>query len=376
MKRLLVPLFALGILLSACSPVDNDSGPIKIGFIGPLTGDASTYGADTLHGTQIAIEEINAAGGVNGRMIELIAEDGRCTGTDAASAAQKLINIDGVVAIAGPACSGETLGAAPIAESAQVPIISPTSTSPDITAAGDFIFRNIPDDGLAALATAVHLKEEGLLKVAMITENTDFCVAFGRSLKDAVGEENIVFEEMVEPGTKDYRTLIARLQNEDFDVFIANGQTVATAAAMITQLREQGLDQPLIGNNAIVSPTLIETAGEAVEGLKVVLPPSKGANKERFEAFTAKFLGQFGEAGSSIIYAALAYDVLGVYADAIAEVGTDGSAIRDYLYSMDSYDGAAGTFSFDDNGDVVGVPFELQQVTGGEFVTILDIPVN
>lgn len=376
MKKLLIPLFALGILLTSCQSVSDNTGPIKIGFIGPLTGDASTYGADTLHGSQIAVAEINSAGGINGRMIELIAEDGRCTGTDAASAAQKLINIDGVVAIAGPACSGETLGVAPIVESAQIPLISPTATSPDITTAGDFIFRNIPDDGLAADATAVHLKEQGLLKVAIITENTDFCVAFGRSLIEAIGEENIVLEELVEPNTKDYRTLITRLQDTEFDVFVANGQTVATAAAMITQLREQGFKQPLIGNNAIVSPTLAEIAGDAVEGLKVVLPPSKGINESKFNAFVDTFTEQFGAAGSSVIYAAFAYDVIGVYAEAMASVGTGGPDIRDYLYDMDAYDGAAGTFSFDDNGDVVGVPFELQIVKDGEFVTIQDIPVN
>ena len=148
MKRLLVPLFALGILLSACSPSDDGTGPIKIGFIGPLTGEASPYGVDTLNGAKLAVDEINEAGGVNGRMIEIIAEDGRCTGTDAASAAQKLVNVDKVVAIVGGQCSGETLAAAPIAESAKVVMISPVSSSPDVTAAGDFIFRDYPSDGL------------------------------------------------------------------------------------------------------------------------------------------------------------------------------------------------------------------------------------
>ncbi|MDP6562065.1 MAG: ABC transporter substrate-binding protein, partial [Candidatus Peribacteraceae bacterium] len=118
MKRLLVPLFALGVLLSACSPVaDDGTGPIKIGYIGPLTGEAASYGVDTLNGTELAVAEINAAGGINGRLIELITEDGRCTGTDAASAAQKLVNVDKVVAIIGGQCSGETLAAAPIVES-------------------------------------------------------------------------------------------------------------------------------------------------------------------------------------------------------------------------------------------------------------------
>lgn len=377
MKRLLVPLFALGILLSACSPVaDDGTGPIKIGYIGPLTGDAYTYGVDTLNGAEIKVAEINAAGGINGRMIELVVEDARCTGTDAASAAQKLINVDKVVVINGGQCSGETLAVAPIAESAKIPMMSGGSTSPDVTNAGDFVFRNIPSDALAAAATASYLQENDLGIIAIITENTDFAVGFRNALIEAMGEDAVVLNEVVEPNVKDYRTLVTRLQGEEFDAFIANGQTVATVAAMVTQFRELGLDQPIFSNNAVVSPSFSEIAGEAAEGVKVVMPPSEGANAAKFDAFVETFTELHGPAASSITYAANSYDVIGVFADAIAEVGTDGTAIRDYLYNLDGYDGTIGRFSFDGNGDVIGISLELQEVQGGDFVKVGDIAVD
>ncbi|MDA0375848.1 MAG: ABC transporter substrate-binding protein [bacterium] len=377
MKRLLAPLFALGILLSACSPTaDNGTGPIKIGFIGPLTGDANTYGSDTYNGAQMKVDEINEAGGINGRLIEFIVEDARCTGTDAASAAQKLINIDKVVAINGGQCSGETLAVAPIAESAKVPIISGGSTSPDVTTAGDFVFRNIPSDALAAGATASYLQENGLTAIALITENTDFAIGFRNSLIENMGEDSVVFNELVEPGTKDFRTLLTRLQDAEFDAFIANGQSVAVEAAMAMQFRELGLDHPIFSNNAVVSASLSEIAGEAVEGLKVVMPPSEGADANKFDTFAAEFTALHGPAASSMTYAANSYDIMGLLAKAIAEVGTDGIAIRDYLYGLDGYDGTVGRFSFDQNGDVVGIALELQEVQDGVFVKVSDIAVE
>ena len=145
---------------------------------------------------------------------------------------------------------------------------------------------------------------------------------------------------------------------------------------MVTQFRELGLDQPIFSNNAVVSPSFSEIAGEAAEGVKVVMPPSQGANAAKFDAFVETFTELHGPAASSITYAANSYDVIGVFADAIAEVGTDGTAIRDYLYNLDGYDGTIGRFSFDGNGDVIGISLELQEVQGGDFVKVGDIAVD
>ncbi len=372
MKRLLVPLFALGVLLSACSPVaDDGTGPIKIGYIGPLTGEAASYGVDTLNGTELAVAEINAAGGINGRLIELITEDGRCTGTDAASAAQKLVNVDKVVAIIGGQCSGETLAAAPIVESAGIVMISPVSSSADVTNAGDFIFRDYPSDGLKTKAMAGYFEKEGIEKVAVITENTDFAVAFRDALKENIGDA-MVFDEVVEPGTKDYRSLMARLKDMEFDAFFPNGQSTGTMGAMMQQLREQGLDQLAISHDVAQDASMFDIAPEAVQGLLAVGVPAVNTDS----AFGTKFLAEQGEPQAALLFAAQAYDAMRVLAQAIGEVGTEGTAVRDYLYDLDGFDGIVGRFSFDDNGDVVGIPYVLWEAVGTAFTQGEAVPVN
>jgi branched-chain amino acid transport system substrate-binding protein len=369
-KHLSTSSLALAIaLLASCAPTKE---PIKIGYIGPLTGEAASYGADTLNGTKLAIEEINAAGGINGREVVLIAEDGRCTGADAASAAQKLVNIDGVIAIIGGQCSGETLAAAPIAEAGQVVMISPVSSSPDVTEAGDFIFRDYPSDALKTKAMATYLAKEGFAKMAMMTENTDFATAFRNALTADLGEEHIVFNEVVEPGTKDFRTLITRLKATDFDIFFPNAQSDAVMAAMMQQLREQDLTQTAITHDVGDSATLGEIATEAVEGLLVIAVPSAGEDG----SFGATYKEKFGEAQATMSFAAHAYDAMNVLAKVMETAGTTGTAIRDGLYALQGHTGIVGTFHFDENGDVVGIPYALKTFQNGKIVTLESIPTE
>jgi len=365
-------LFAL--FLAACQQVGpgGDEGPIKIGYIGPLTGDAASYGSDTLNGTLMKVDELNAAGGINGRMIKLIVEDAKCTGVDAASAAQKLVNVNKVVAIVGGQCSGETLGAAPISEAAGIVQISAVSSSPDVTDAGDFIFRDYPSDALKTQAMAKYFKEKGYNKVAIITENTDFAVAFRDALVKNVGEDAMVMDELVEPNTKDFRTLITRLKNVEFDVFFPNGQTVGTIGPMMQQFREQGFEQPAVSHDVALDASILEIAPDAVEGMQAIGVPLLGEGTD----FGKEFLEKYGEAQAALAFAAHAYDAMGVLAEAMGSVGTDGEKIRDYFYNLDGYDGVVGRFSFDENGDVLGIPYVLYEVKEGEWVKISDILVD
>lgn len=370
-------LRALGVLaalaLSACQPAaPTDEGPIKVGFIGPLTGDAASYGKDTLNGATLAVDEINAAGGINGRQIELIAEDGRCTGTDAASAAQKLINVDKVVAILGGQCSGETLAAAPIAEAAKVVMLSSLSSSPDVTDAGEYIYRDYPNDALKTKAMAGLFTQKGYKKIAVITENTDFAVAFRDSLKTEVPEGAIVFDEVVDPNTKDFRSLMTRLNDIDFDVFFPNGQSPAVIAAMLQQLREQGLEQPAVSHDVGQDKTVIEIAGDAAEGLEAITVPAVSETSD----FGKKFVEEYGSAQGAMAFAAHAYDAAMVMAEAMVANGATSEGIKSYFDSMDGYSGVVGEFSFDSNGDVLGIPYVLWEVQDGEFVPIADIEVN
>lgn len=358
------------VALAACQPAEDKT--VKLGFIGPLTGDAAAYGIDTLNGVKLAVDQLNAKGGINGKMVQIVAEDGKCTGSDAASAAQKLVSIDKVSAIIGGQCSGETLAAAPIAEAGGVVMVSPISSSPDVSQAGEYIFRDYPSDALKSVAMAGYFVSEELEKVAVISENTDFAQAFRTALLAELPEGAIIFDEVVEPGTKDYRTLLSRLSDTEFDIFFPNAQTPATMAAMMQQFREQGFTQPAIAHDVADSAELITLAGEAVAGMRAINIPASGEGT----SFESDFIAAFGTPQQQISFTAHAYDAANLLMQAIAAVGEDGTAIRDYLNAVESYQGVVGAFSFDDNGDVVGIPYVLREVQDGKWTTIADIQLD
>lgn len=375
MKRKLLSLSLLSAMVMAgCSAatVDDGTGPIKIGFIGPLTGDIAAPGNDLLNGVQWAVKEVNDAGGINGRNVQLITEDGRCTGAEAASAAQKLVNVNRATAIIGGLCSGETLAAAPIAEAGKVVLLSPASSSPDVTNAGDFVFRNYPSDALKTAAMAAYFKKEGYGKVAIISENTDFSQAFRAALKEKIGEEAVVFDEVVEPGTKDFRTLFTRLKDEDFDVFFVNPNGDAVLGVMVQQFRAAGFTQPAISHDVAESLAIADIAGSAAEGLRLINVPSSGEGSE----FETAYRAAYGAPQASITWAAYGYDAAHIVLNAIAEHGNSGASVRDALYGLKEYNGIVGKIHFDRNGDVVGIPYALKEFQNGKIVKIEDIAVN
>ena len=369
MKKSLV-LTGFALLLTACGTPPAEE-PIKVGYVGPITGDAASYGVDMMNGVKLKVDEINAAGGVGGRMVDLIVEDGRCTGADAASAAQKLIHVDKVAAIIGGVCSSETLAMAPIAEPAEIIVLSPGSTSPDITTAGEYVFRDIPSDALGSVALKRAMEKRGLTRIAILSENTDFAVGWRDSVAAQFGEENVVFSETFDPGVKDHRTVLTRLQDEEFDVLFANGQTVPTTASIIQQFRELGFTQQIVSHSGAESPQIVDIAGDAAEGVLFVTQPSLGEGSEMI----ARFRTVYGEPQQSTAFVSLAYDAAGVLLDAVEAVGIDGPAIRDYFKYV-SYEGVVGTISFDENGDVKGVPFALRGIGSGTIVDVENVSVD
>ena len=370
MKKFLALTGLTALMLTACTPASK--GTIKIGFIGPLTGDAAALGADELSGVKWAVDQANAKGGVKGMTVELIAEDGKCTGSDAASAAQKLVNVDKVIAIVGGLCSGETLAAAPIAEAGKVVLISPGSSSPDVSSAGDFVFRDYPSDALKTQAMAKYFNESGFTRVAMISENTDFAQAFRTSLKKNLPEGTVIFDEVVEPGTKDYRSLLTRMKNVSFDVFFPDAQTDGVMAVMMQQYREAGFTQKAVAHDVADSITIAQIAGKAAEGFELINVPTAGEGTD----FEVEFVKKFGSPKGSIAWAAHSYDATNVLFQAMESTSADGTAIRDYLYALPSYRGVVGQFKFDRNGDALGIPYVLKVFRDGKIVKVKDLPVN
>lgn len=367
MKRSLCFSVVFALVLVACTKDQNKT--IRIGYVGPLTGDAASYGSDTLNGARIAVDAMNAKGGVNGKKVELIAEDGRCNGADAVNATQKLITIDHVVAIIGGQCSSETLAIAPVAEAAKVILISPVSSNPTITGAGDYVFRVTPSDTLKGKAIGTFVKTAGFTKVAMITESTDYCQGF----RDAVQSNlpsgvTLVFNEVVDAGAKDFRTHMTKLKDLDFDVLIANGQSETTIAEIAKQMRELGMEQQLIGAEGADSIRLGEIAREAVEGMKVLSLPALDESVPAAKSFGSIFRQRYDEPKQSLYAAALAYDAANVMMEGLKSGVAE--QLKDALYALEDYAGLSGTFHFDKNGDVVGLPFALKEFKEGQLIQI------
>jgi branched-chain amino acid transport system substrate-binding protein len=380
-KAMLLILILSVLVISACAvqqPVVDDAGDevklegtYKVGVLYPLTGDGAVYGLPLQKTTKIAIDEINKKGGVNGKKLEAIYEDGKCNPKDGNLAAQKLVNVDKVQVIIGGACSGETLGAAPIAEENQVILISPTATSPDITSAGDFIFRLAPSDAFAGIVASGHSFENlGAKKAAVISENTDYAQGLGNVFKqnfESLGGK-IVADETFNPEDTDFRSQVTKVKAAKPDVIYLVPQTTPKGVLLLKQIKEAGVSQQLVVNEVLLGRNVIDENPELTEGMIGVEQKFDETNLKA-APLLAEYTRQANEEPPFPAFMSASYDIVYIIADAIIEVGYDGSAIKDYLYGLDDYEGAVGLVTLDENGDVV-LEFSVKQVRDGVLVSI------
>lgn len=367
MKKILALSALAGLALTACQP----SGTIKIGFIGPLTGDAAGLGQDIMNGIRMAVDEVNAAGGAGGKQIALIAEDGKCASADANSAAQKLVNVDKVTALLGGQCSGETLAAAKVAEPFKIVLISAASSSPDVTNAGDHVFRIYPSDAFKTKAMAQYFRDKGYTKIAIVSENTDYATAFRDSLEKDVGSGALVFNETVDQGTKDFRSLYTRLEDIDFDVMVTNANQNAVMAEMMKQFREAGFEQPIVSQDVADTTDTAAAVGDAGREIYLINVPDVGSGT----TFQASFVAKYGQPKSGISWAAYGYDSAKVMFQSLANM-KEGQTLQQVLSSMPAYEGITGTIRFDANGDLAGASYALKKYQSGAIMTVGDIQLE
>ena len=271
----------------------------------------------------LAVDEINSSGGVNGKEMEVIYEDGKCSGKDATSAARKLIDIDKIKVITGVTCSGELLSIAPVTEQNEVIVLSPAASSPTITNAGDFIFRNNPSDadGGRVLAGLIIQKYK---KVAIISENTDYAQAFKNvfieNFKNAGGI--VIADEDFIPGTKDFRSIVSKIKPLDFEALLINPQVESAAGTIMNQARELGITAPFYGNIALGGSKVLEIAGKNAEGTILTDIPGLKQDNQKAQKFLADFKEKYGPL-SFEFYVGAAYDDIYILKEAISSIGMD-----------------------------------------------------
>ena len=331
--------------------------PLKIGVMESLTGPGETYGTVAVQAKQMAVDEINEAGGINGRMLELIVEDSKCNAQDAITAYRKLTDVDGVKIILGTSCSGAMLGAAPLAEADGVVMFSGLATNPDIANAGDYIFRTSLNDAQLGIDTGNLMWADGIRNLATITEATDYAEGV-RSATVAQFEKRggqVVAEERYATEVIDFRTQVTKLLSANPDGLHLAAQGEASGGTIVKQIRELGYDGPIYTEVVPVGSTALEVAGEAATGMKAIitnLDPSNTTAQDVLRNFRERY-----QYVTLPWYIGSVYDDVYITAECLGKTGDDQDAdgLRDCLYEI-TWSGAIGdNYSFDDRGEVVGL---------------------
>ncbi len=343
------------------APVETEPvmpDPFVIGALDSLTGVGESYGLPVSQSKLLAVEEINAAGGINGRMLRLVIEDSKCTAKDAIAAYRRLVDVEGVKIILGATCSGGTLGVAPLAEKEGIVLFSPSSTSPGITNAGDYIFRTAMNSGLLGIDIANTMWADGIRTVASITESTDY-VEGVRRMAVARFEElggTVVASERYLSDVIDFRNSLTRLLAENPGALLLAAQGEASSGTILKQARELGYEGPIYSEVVPTAPEALSIAGEAATGMRAVVP-----NPDLSTDIGMKFLDNYKARYDGTApwpwFQGSAYDDVYIAAECLGQTNDDQDAdgFRDCLYDI-TWSGAIGdNYSFDENGDVVGL---------------------
>jgi len=351
-------------LLPGCSK--KDDGVIKIGVILPLTGSAAHYGQSIRKGIDFAASAINNDGGVDGMTIQLFYEDSKANPSDGVSAYRKLRSTDGIHALIGDAVSSVTLAFAPIAEKDKVIVMSPLSSAPALTDAGDFIFRNVPSDLMNGMVAAYYCsRDRGWKNLSVLYINNDFGVGLERAFRETAKGlgSTVLVSENYEPNGSDFRTQLAKIKQESPDVlFLVGYGELATA---IIQFRELGLECEIISTGLLEDPAVLEATGDASDGLYITqLQYNPQSEDEVVQRFVQGYEEKNGSAPD--ILAAYGYDAMMVLAEGFRESSLSPEKVRDNLYSISEFPGVTGEITFDVNGDV-SQPMGIKQKLEGSF---------
>ena len=340
----------------ATAPVSQ--APFRIGAMDALTGVGESYGNPILNAKLLAVEEINAAGGINGRMLEIIPEDSKCAAQDAITAYNKLTDVDGVKIILGTTCSGAMLGAAPLAEREGVIMLSASATSPDIAGAGDFIFRTAINDLQLGTDTGNTLYADGIHHLATITEATDYAEGARRTTVARLEElgGHVVAAESYASDVTDFRSQLTKIINAQPDGIFLAAQGEFSGGTIVKQLRDLGFEGPIYSEVVPTQPDALEIAGDAATGLKAIVP-NPDLQTQVGKDFLTNYEARFGTVPPLPWFQGSAYDDVFIIAECLGRTGDDqdSAGIRDCLYGL-SWSGAIGDdYTFDSNGDVAGL---------------------
>jgi branched-chain amino acid transport system substrate-binding protein len=348
-----LPTFlTLGLLAFGLAGCDkgggDDANTIKVGEFASLTGGSASFGQSSHKGTQLAIDEVNAAGGVLGKKLKLITEDDQSTAGQPATIVRKLISQDKVVAVLGEVASSKSLEAAPICQQNKIPMISPASTNPKVTEVGDYISRVCFIDPFQGTVMSKFALSRGWKKVAVLTDiKQDYAMGLAEFFKKhytANGGE-IVKEQNYSSNDKDFKAQLTSIQGAAPDAIFIPGY-YAEVSLIARQAKTLGLTVPLLGGDGWVGDSLIKVAGNSLDGSFLSCHFSAEDQDETVQGFVKKFKDKYKETPDDM--AALGYDSAMILVEAIKRAGTtEGEKLKTEIAATKDHKGITGIITLD-----------------------------
>lgn len=366
----------LGMLSGCQTGTKSEDGKetVTLGVVGPLTGNAAASGQVQANAVEMAVEEINAAGGVDGKyMIKLVKEDDEGVPAKSVTVTQKLVNQDNIDVLIGALNSSCTLADMEITAANKIPQITPCSSAQSIVEQGnEFIFRTTATDTthIKTLLQYFRDKIKGQ-KVAVLYESSDFGTGAFSKIQELASEygAEVAASEMYNSGEKDFSVHLTKIKQANPDAIIIWGYY--TEAALISkQVKQNGIEVPLIGTG-YNSPKLVELGGDAVNGLIFTTAFTEANPDEKVQAFDKKYKEIYKQSYDQ--NAPQAYDSVYLWADAVKRAGTvDGQAVRDALLATKDFEGVAGIYNFSPNGEMVKTLMVVQIQDGKHTIIPMD----
>jgi branched-chain amino acid transport system substrate-binding protein len=371
----------LGLALVACALVaacrrepEKPTGPLLVGLVGALSGSEAELGQSIRDGALLAVEQANAQGGVRGRRVELRAYDSQGRPEEAARATVRLVSQDGAVLIVGGDTSGSTLAMAPVAARAQVPLVTPSATSPRVTQeGGPYVFRVCFVDSFQGAALARLAADEGFARVAVLVDmKSDYSVGLAHEFETRFVARGgtLAGTATYAGGDSDFRAQLTRLKGTHPDALFIPGY-YSDGAAIALQARQLGLNVPLLAGDGWDSPGLVQLGGQAVEGSQFTTHFAPDNPTPKVQAFLQDFQKRFGR--EPPMGAALGYDAARIGLDALRRAPAGkGPQLRDALAHTATFDGVTGLITFGQQRDALKSAMVLR-IRGGHGVFVTEL---
>jgi branched-chain amino acid transport system substrate-binding protein len=345
-------------------------GDILVGEYGSLSGPQATFGQSTHNGIMMAVDEVNGAGGVNGRKIKVLTEDDQSKQEEAANAVTKLISQNGVLAVLGEVASSASMAAAPICQSNKVPMITPSSTNDDVTKKGDYIFRVCFVDSYQGENMAKYVAQQLKVKrAAILTDvksdySTGLTSVIERTFTSLGGQ--IVGKQSYANGDSDFRSQLTAVKGANPQVIFIPGYYTDIGQIAI-QARDLGMTMPLVGGDGWESPKLIEIGGKALEGCYYSNHYFYGDPSPVVRNFVQRYKDRYGATPDAL--AALGYDAMKVLGDAMKRAKKlDGPSLRDAIAATKNFAGVTGAITIGPDRNAMGKKLVIEEIRNGQLV--------